>query len=336
MAPATDILHLLIAWVAGVTLVGGWGLGACWALGLVGLTRREEAAAEPEAIPPLPTPRSRGRRPAATAAPGRGIGVVVPPGGIGLAGWWLGLPPLLIFLQAWQLLLPVGTTALVVAGAVAIAGLVVGRAALHRWGRFVRAHAVRSLAVAVAAGLLAAAAATGSVASAEVAAAWEPLLQLARQWALPPGIGNLSPALGLNHAGALLAALLSADPLPAGPGRAVSGLVALPVAAAAVAGFFRLLSGAGDAAGDRGGAAAAAFDAGGGLLLTAWLIGPGLHAPLPGVLAGGMLFTACGQALRGGSVGFVPHRGERIDRLTAALLLAVAAAWRTPPPASRR
>ncbi len=338
LAAATDILNLLIAWAAGVVLVGGWGLGACWALGLVGLTRKEEAASEPEAIPPLPTPRGRRAGATAAAAPGRGRGrgVVVPPGGIGVAGWWLGLPVLLVFLQAWQLLLPVGTLALSAAGVVALAGLALGRTALLRWGRSLVAHPVRSLAVLGAVGLLSMGVVGVSArggASAEVAVAWEPLLQLARQWALPPGVGNLSAPLGLNHAGSLLAALLSAGPLPAAPGRAVAGLVALPVLAAAVAGLARLVAGTGKDAEDRGGAAAAAFDAGGGLLLAAWLLGPGLHAPLPGVLAGGMLFAACGQALRGGSVGFVPHRGERIDRLTAALLLAVAAAWAHPPAA---
>ncbi|MBB6441848.1 hypothetical protein [Phycisphaera mikurensis] len=333
MPPVPDILLLLLAWAVGCAAVGGWGLAAARAMSLVGVTREEPRAAAPAAAASPPRAGLAGRPPARVARPG----------GLGLAAWWLGLPPMLLFLQAWHLAMPVGWLAWPAVLAIAAAGYHLGREAAARWLRWGLAHPAVLAATGVAAVALAWRVATpaGPGAPREVAAAWEPLVQLGRQWSLPLGVGNLSAVFGLNHAWTLLAALFSVGPWAGLPGRAASGLVALPLAAAAFAGLAAAAGarrGSGDdratplEADERAGALAAGFfDAGAALLLAAWIAGPGLSAPLPGVGAGALLFAATGQAFRGVAPSLCPHRGERIDRLAVAVVLAAGAAAAHPP-----
>ena len=340
MGLATDILLLLLGWLTGTLLVAGWGLGFCRLLGLVTL----DGVADGGKAPPVAASGGAATG-GAKAGDARGFKGGLEPSGLGIAGWWIGFAPLLLFLQLWHLVLPIGLLTWAVAAAVAVAGAAAGRETLVGWGRRVGLRPWLPVSVVLVAVALAAwiASGGGGGGGRGVAVAWAPLAQLARQWALPVGIANLSPALGLNHGWTLVEALFSVGPWAGHPGRVASGLVALPLAAAALAGFGGLVSagrrgGGGADAGAGAGAdasrglrVAAGYQAGGAVLLAGWAVAGEAGGPSPAVAAGALLFVGCGELLRGASAGLSPHRGERIDRLTLAALLPVAAAAAHPP-----
>lgn len=330
MGPAADILILLLAWVCGFALVGGWGLGMVWLLGLAGLFPEKESSV---ADASWPSRTGAGGRLEEARQP---LPILVD--ATGSVAWWLGLPPLLLFLQVWHLFLPIDAMTWLPVSLVAVAGAWAGRRALARWAEAARARPLLLVGVALGAVALAGWVVAGhplrpGAFRAEVSVAWEPAVQLGRQWALPPGVANLSAPLGLQHAATLLASLMSTGPWSQLRGEAVTAGVALGVAASALAGLGEVLrvGRRPERELSRGALAQARYNALGGWLATAWLVAVGVHSPSPGVPAGALLFVACGQAFRGASAGLSANRGERIDRLATCVVLSAAAAAAHPP-----
>ncbi|MGH7507201.1 MAG: LIC_10190 family membrane protein, partial [Longimicrobiales bacterium] len=144
------------------------------------------------------------------------------------AAFWMGSAALILFVQLWHLVAPVGSATLVVVGAIAVAGLAEHGRSLRDWLlRLEGRRAWIAAGVVVVIGLWAAHRATAEVANFDTYMYHVPVVDWYRQYAVVPGIANLHGRFAFNNANFLLAALVESGPWQTGSPHLVNGVVLL-------------------------------------------------------------------------------------------------------------